>query len=185
MLQISTLNPLESVKQQLFPLHPLIKRAPTHYRSCHVFVEKEKSRVLDPWYRPPYTTCSLDSWVWKRKMSPPVTIWTDSHHSEHNSDGWVGGALNPVPCPPPFTVHPNHPTPSQYTPSWYNNSSLADLLDAHFLLLTISLVPLRNVPEWNAIWIFRPRNFVMKRPWDKTVLGTNQSLSLDKKSSLR
>jgi hypothetical protein len=42
-------------------------------------------------------------------------------------------------------------------------------------------VPWRNVHGRNVIWIFRPRNFVMKRPWDKTFLGTKQSL--DKTSS--
>jgi hypothetical protein len=39
-----------------------------------------------------------------------------------------------------------------------------------------STVPWRNIPGQNVLWIFRPRNFVMKHPWDKTVLGTKQSL---------
>jgi hypothetical protein len=41
-------------------------------------------------------------------------------------------------------------------------------------------VPWRNVPG-----LFRPRNFVMKRPWDKKVLGTKQSLDKTSSENLR
>jgi hypothetical protein len=47
------------------------------------------------------------------------------------------------------------------------------------------VVPWRNVPGRNVLWIFRPRNFVMQRPWDKTVLGTKQSLDKTSSANLR
>jgi hypothetical protein len=46
-------------------------------------------------------------------------------------------------------------------------------------------VPWWNVPGRNVLWIFRPRNFVMKRPWDTTVLGTKQSLDKTSSANLR
>jgi hypothetical protein len=38
------------------------------------------------------------------------------------------------------------------------------------------LVPWRNAPEWSFLWILRPKYFVMKRRWGKTILGSKRSL---------